>query len=401
MSSKNTSSTYGSVTKTFHWLTALLILSAFPLGILASDAAFSNGAEIAQKAWLFSLHKTVGVTAFFTALARIIWAITQEKPRPLHPDRGLETFAGEAVHWLLYISMLMVPLSGWLHHAASVGFAPILWPLGQSLPLVPKSEAVSEFFAGGHFVFTKLLMASIALHIAGALKHVVIDKDQTLRRMLPTAVKITPAPASKHSKTPMFAAFGVYAVAIALGAWIGLASHGDHDHGTNQAAEKLAEVSSDWVVNDGTLAISVNQFGNDVTGTFSDWTAAISFEPETGVGHVDVTVNIASLTLGSLSEQALGGDFFDAETHPTATFSADITPLDAAHIATGNLTIKEVTLPTTLAFSLVITDGVAVMQGDLILARLDFNIGANMPDEESLKFPVTVSIDLTASREVP
>lgn len=394
MSSKNTASTYGSVTKTFHWLSALLILSAFPLGILANDAAFSNGEEIAQKAWLFSLHKTVGVTAFFTALARILWAITQEKPRPLHPDRGLETFAGEAVHWLLYISMLMVPLSGWLHHASSVGFAPILWPFGQSLPLVPKSEAVSEFFAGGHFVFTKLLMASIALHIVGALKHVVIDKDQTLRRMLPSSVKITPAPASKHSKTPMFAAFGVYAVAIALGAWIGATSHDTPD----QSHDKLTAVSSDWVVSDGALAININQFGNDVTGTFSDWTAAISFDPETGLGHVDVTVNIASLTLGSLSEQALGNDFFDAQNHPTANFSAEISPLDAAYIATGNLTIKEVTLPTNLPFSLTITDGVAVMQGALTLARLDFNIGANMPDEESLKFPVTISIELTASR---
>lgn len=398
MSRSNTQTRYGSITKTFHWITALLILTAFPLGIIASDAPFSNGAEIAQKAWYFSLHKTVGVTAFFTALARIIWAITQEKPRPLHPDRGLETFAGEAVHWLLYISMLMVPLSGWLHHAASVGFAPILWPLGQSLPLVPKSEAISAFFAGGHSVFTKLLLASIALHIAGALKHVLIDRDQTLRRMLPTTVEITPAPASKHSNTPMFAAFGVYAVAIALGAWIGAASHGDHDHGADQGHEKLSAVSSDWVVSDGNLAINVNQFGNNVGGTFSDWTAAISFDPETGTGHVEVTVSIASLTLGSLSEQALGGDFFDAENHPTATFSADITPLDAAYIATGNLTIKQVTLPTDLPFSLVITDGVAVMQGELTVARLDFNIGANMPNEESLKFPVEINIKLTASR---
>ena len=153
MSRTNTQTTYGSVTKTFHWLTALLILTAFPLGILANGAPFATGDEIAQKAWLFSLHKTVGVTTFFTALARILWAISQKKPAGLHSDNKLETFAAESVHWLLYISMLMVPLSGWLNHAASVGFAPILWPpflgpLGQSLPLVPKSEAVSAFFSG-------------------------------------------------------------------------------------------------------------------------------------------------------------------------------------------------------------------------------------------------------------
>lgn len=394
MSATNTQTSYGSVTKTFHWLTALLILTAFPLGFLADYAAFATGDEIAQKAWLFSLHKTVGVTTFFVALARILWAISQTKPQSLHPDNKPETFAAEAVHWLLYISMLMVPLSGWLHHAASSGFAPILWPLGQSLPLVPKSETLSALFSGGHFVFNKLLLVAIALHVAGALKHLVIDKDQTLQRMLPGTTNIAPQPAQTHSKTPMFAALGVYAIAMTLGAWIGLASHGDHDHDQPQ----LAAVSSDWVVTEGTLTLTVSQFGNDVAGTFTDWTAAISFDPETGTGMAEVTINIASLTLGSLSAQALGADFFDASTHPTASFNGEITPTGDGFTATGPLTIKGTAQPIALPFTLQITDNTAVMHGEVTLDRLDFGIGANMPTEESLKFPVTISIDLTANR---
>ncbi len=393
MSATNTQTTYGSVTKTFHWLTALLILTAFPLGMLANNAAFGTGDEIAQKAWLFSLHKTVGVTTFFVALARILWAIGQTKPQSLHPDNKPETFAGEAVHWLLYISMLIVPLSGWLHHAASTGFAPILWPLGQSLPMVPKSEAVSAFFAGGHFVFTKLLLVSVGLHVAGALKHLVIDKDKTLQRMLPGKVDIALLPRQNHSRLPLLAAATVYAAAIGLGAWIGLAKTPEPD-----AVPQLTEVSSDWTVTEGTLAITVSQFGNDVTGTFSDWTAAISFDPETGNGKADVTINIASLTLGSLSGQALGADFFNAETHPTAQFSGEITPSGEGFNATGPLTIKENAQLITLPFTLDITDNTAVMHGELTLDRLDFGIGANMPNEESLKFPVNISIDLKATR---
>lgn len=390
----NTQTHYGHVTKTLHWLTALLILTAFPLGILANDAGFATGDQIAQKAWLFSLHKTVGVATFFTALTRILWALRQPKPQNLHPDNKPETFAAEAVHWLLYISMLMVPLSGWLHHAASTGFAPILWPLGQSLPLVPKSEAVSALFSGGHFVFTKLLLVSVALHVAGALKHLLIDKDKTLHRMLPGTPDIAPLPPQAHSRRPMLAAMAVYAGAILIGAGIGLAPAEDHDHDHVQ----LAAVSSDWAVIEGTLAITVSQFGNDVTGRFSDWTAAIDFDPETGTGTADVTINIASLTLGALSAQALGADFFDANTHPTATFSADITASEDGYIATGPLDIKGTAQPISLPFTLQITDGTAVMQGDVTLDRLDFGIGANMPAEDSLKFPVTVSIDLTANR---
>ncbi len=389
----NTPTTYGSVTKTFHWLTALLILTTFPLGILANGAPFASGEEIAQKVWLFSLHKTVGVTVFFTALARILWAITQKKPAGLHADNRLETFAAEAVHWLLYISMLMVPLSGWLHHAASVGFAPILWPLGQSLPMIPKSEAVSAFFSGGHFVFTKLLIAAIALHVAGALKHLVIDRDQTLHRMLPGQPDIPPLPPQRHSHTPLMAALTVYTIAIGLGAWIGLARPAQ-----TTTMPQLAAVTSDWAVTDGTLAITVTQFGSDITGAFADWTAAIAFDSKTKTGKVDVTINIASLTLGSLGAQALGPDFFDAQTHPTAQFTADIEPLGDQYVAKGILTLKGIEQPAAVVFSLEENEGNAAMEGQLTLNRLDFGIGQTMPDEASLKFPVKVSIALTATR---
>ncbi|MBL9058949.1 MAG: cytochrome b/b6 domain-containing protein, partial [Mangrovicoccus sp.] len=87
----NSAVTYGSVAKAFHWLTALLILTLFPLGLIANDWPHDSSAELATKATLFSIHKTLGVTVFFVALLRILWALTQPKPGALHPDRRLET----------------------------------------------------------------------------------------------------------------------------------------------------------------------------------------------------------------------------------------------------------------------------------------------------------------------
>jgi hypothetical protein len=81
--------------------------------------------------------------------------------------------------------MLIVPLSGWVHHAATTGFAPIWWPFGQSLPFVPVDATVAATAGAMHWLFTKILAASILLHVAGALKHHLIDRDATLRRMLP------------------------------------------------------------------------------------------------------------------------------------------------------------------------------------------------------------------------
>ena len=95
MALNNTDRAYGGVTKTFHWLTALLIFTAFPLGILAHDAPFDTSDELTRKALLFSLHKTVGVMAFLTALLRILWALTQTRPGLLNADHRLEAFAAE------------------------------------------------------------------------------------------------------------------------------------------------------------------------------------------------------------------------------------------------------------------------------------------------------------------
>ncbi|MEL6211146.1 MAG: cytochrome b/b6 domain-containing protein, partial [Pseudomonadota bacterium] len=100
MSLTNTASSYGGVTKTLHWLTALLILTLIPLGVVANNMAYElrnasapSDALLAQTAWLFSLHKTLGVAVFFVALARIAWAVTQPKPGLLHPDRKAESLA--------------------------------------------------------------------------------------------------------------------------------------------------------------------------------------------------------------------------------------------------------------------------------------------------------------------
>ncbi len=393
----NTIDTYGGVAKTFHWLTALLVITLIPLGLIAYQMPYDTSEQLAQKAWLFSLHKTLGVAVFFVALARIAWALSQPKPNGLHPERRLETFAAETVHWLLYSSLVIAPLSGWIHHAASTGFAPIWWPLGQSLPLVPKSEAVSGFFGATHIVVTKVLGVSLVLHVAGALKHHVVDKDATLRRMwFGKADVVSPANAHRPA-APIIAAVVAWVAALGIGAGIGVF---DARAGLPAPAE-LAEVQSDWQVQDGTLGITVTQFGSDVTGSFADWTAAISFDEsqQNGkAGTVDVTVAIGSLQLGSVTDQAMGPDFFDVQTYPTARFQADLFTTGEVNLARGTVTIRDTSVPVEMYFSLNIDGDTATVSADLDLNRLDFNIGANMADETSLLFGVAVNVALTATR---
>lgn len=397
MSLSNTATHYGAVTKTFHWLTALLILTLIPLGIYANGLPFDTSEQLAQKARLFSLHKTLGVTVFFVALARILWALSQPKPGLLHADRKIESLAAETVHWLLYGSLLLVPLSGWVHHAATDGFAPIWWPLGQNLPFVPKSESLAATAAGLHIVFERVLVASIFLHFAGALKHHIIDKDATLRRMLPGTPTVADTGGGHRVAVPLIAALVIWAGALFVGSTLDI--YAKHDAVAPVAA--LEDVQSDWTVQDGELSITVQQLGSDVRGSFADWTAAISFDETvmTGTaGTVDVTISIGSLTLGSVTSQALGADFFNAENFPTAQFTADIINTEAGYQAEGTLTIKDKSMPVTLPFTLDVAEGIATMTGSTQLDRRNYAIGDNQKDEATLGFTVAVDVSLTAQQ---
>lgn len=407
MTATNTFQRYGSVAKSLHWLTVLLIFTAFPLGMLGEQAShdlLAMGANVTEAAvnrafLIFSLHKTIGVTVFFVALARILWALTQPKPGLLNADNRLETWLAETIHWALYGALVLVPLSGWIHHAASTGFAPIWWPFGQSLPFVPKDPQVSAFFGELHHVFTKVLLLSVALHIAGAIKHHVIDRDSTLRRMLPGRSDAPEPPAQHASILPPLTALAGWLAAIALGVF--LWASGGEEHATGDQASELDAPASDWNVESGTLSIGIQQMGSLVEGSFADWTAAIAFdEPDAPgpAGHVTVVIAIPSLSLGSVTAQAMGADFFDAEAFPNATYAADLFKTETGYEARGALTIKGVTAPMTLPFSLDVTDNVATASGAFTLMRLDYNVGANMPDGGSLGLSVDGAFELTARR---
>lgn len=399
MPTRNTQTSFGTVTRSLHWLTALVILTAMPLGLIAND--LSTGPEsIALKAQLFSLHKTLGIVAFGLGVARILWAFSQPRPVPLHPDRRLETHLAEAVHWLLYLSLVIVPLSGWVHHAAVDGFAPILWPFGQGLPFVPKSETVASLAAMAHWLFTKVLAAAILLHVLGALKHHVMDRDATLRRMVRGVS--APAVAAPHRArlAPLVLALGIYGAGAAVAVTL-TAPPAPPTPATSTALQTQVATSGNWQVQTGSLGFRVTQMGAPVEGSFAGWTAEITFDDSVidgPAGRVEVVVDLASVSLGSVTEQVKGAEFFDVAAHPTARFSADLIAGPSGPVATGSLQLRGAERAVTLPFTLQITGDSAEMTGRLTLDRRDFGIGAGYSDEATVGFAVEIIVTLTATR---
>lgn len=402
MPAANTRNSFGLIARTFHWLTALLILTAIPLGLIA------NGIEpgpdtIATKTQLFSLHKTVGVAAFALGLARILWAITQPRPVALHPDRRMETLLADLVHWLLYLSLLIVPLSGWVHHAALDGFAPILWPFGQGLPFVPKSDSVALTAGGLHWLFTKLLAVSILLHIAGALKHHLIDRDDTLRRMTrgTAAPAVAQHGATPHRLAPLGLALAVYAAASSAALYASVPAPSPAPSAAPTPAP-VAAITGNWQVTAGSLGFGVQQMGAPVEGSFASWSAAITHDDTIATGQtgtVIVEIDLASVSLGSVSDQVKGPEFLDIAAHPKARFTADLIRDANGYNAVGTLALHGIERPLTLPFALTLTGDTAEMTGEVSLDRRDFAIGASYGDESTVGFGVTVKVALTATRQ--
>lgn len=392
----NTLQSYGSVSRAFHWLTALLILTAAGVGLYAVSLPTGSAEEAAVAIQVFSLHKTIGVAAFFTAAARILWALSQPKPVPLHPRRRLETGLAETVHWALYGAMLVMPLSGWIHHAAQAGFAPILWSFGQGLPFVAPSETLAHAAGGVHKASAWVLYASVGLHVLGALKHALIDRDGTLQRMV-RGTKAGQAPDHHPSAKPVLAALSLWAVVLAFGLWPQAETPRTLPTANAQTYDQAAGL---WTVTAGELAFSVRQMGAEVKGSLPDWSAEIRFDEETGLGDVTVQIDTTTLTLGSVTDQAKGAEFFDTATHPVAVFKAAISRDGAGYVARGTLALRGAEVPVALPFTLDLTGDEAHMSGSLALDRRDFGMVESHKDEGTVGFGVRVDVSLTAERPV-
>jgi len=160
-----------------HWLAALLIFVAFPLGVYMHELPLSPG-----KLKLYSYHKWIGITLLMLAALRVTWRLTHTPP-PLPADMAAwQRQASQAVHGLLYVLMIAIPLSGWLMSSAK-GF-PTVWFGVLPLPdLVEKNRELGDLLAGVHQALNFALLALVIMHVGAALQHHFIERRPFLQRM--------------------------------------------------------------------------------------------------------------------------------------------------------------------------------------------------------------------------
>ncbi|MDX2144047.1 MAG: cytochrome b [Rhodospirillaceae bacterium] len=195
----NTHERWGWLSKSFHWIIALLIAVIVPVGFIMS-ATFqlkvdpANAVSLQMDSahiWLSRIHQTAGLVVLMLVTLRLGWRLSNPGPDIPASLAAYQRVLAKLNHAFLYALLFLIPLSGWASMSA-YGEAPtyFFWIEGlpDIVPKVPLSDPFGYgFFASIHRYGIYAGGVLLSLHIIAALWHQFAIKDSVLRRMWPLA----------------------------------------------------------------------------------------------------------------------------------------------------------------------------------------------------------------------
>lgn len=181
-----TSNTYSRTRRILHWTIALLVIAMLPAGAIFTD--FDNRAAIeglfgeGSFDLFYNAHKSTGFLVLFLMILRIAMSFIQPKPDYNPPLTSLEKAGSGAVHGVLYLLLVAMPLLGWAGVSAYDAPLPV-YGLFDMPALLEKNRDLSEVLFSWHGYVAWAIVAFVAMHIGAALFHQFVKKDGLIRRM--------------------------------------------------------------------------------------------------------------------------------------------------------------------------------------------------------------------------
>lgn len=179
MQIRNSTTRFGVVSIVIHWLVALVVFGLFALGLWMVDLDYYH-------AWYKTgpdIHRSIGILLLALMVFRVVWRFMNQAPKPIEGQSRWEIRSAHGVHLLLYLLLFVAFVSGYLITTADGSSIDVFnW---FSVPSVTGRVRGLEDIAGDvHYWTTWAVVVLAGLHAAAALKHHLIDRDDTLRRML-------------------------------------------------------------------------------------------------------------------------------------------------------------------------------------------------------------------------
>ena len=186
---------YSAVAILLHWVSALGVLVLIGLGLTMTHADLAPLRQFQLYQW----HKSVGITVLALTALRVLWRLTHRPPTHPAGMPARERRAAGAAHALLYLLLIGLPLTGWAvvslspFNIPTVLYGLVPWPHLPLADLVPDPDAAEGLLKRVHALGAWFLAALLAVHVAAALRHHLLLRDDVLRRMLPgRSTSITP-----------------------------------------------------------------------------------------------------------------------------------------------------------------------------------------------------------------
>lgn len=171
------STSYHPIAKTLHWLMSVLIIGLLALGLYMHELPLSP-----QKLELYSWHKWFGVTVFMLVWLRLAWRVAHPTPPPSAELSPLLKSISRIAHGLLYVLMIIIPLSGWLMSSAK-GFQTVWLGVLPIPDLLSRDKELGDLLQEVHESLNTMLMLILSGHVVAAFWHHFVLKDDTLKRM--------------------------------------------------------------------------------------------------------------------------------------------------------------------------------------------------------------------------
>ncbi len=176
MSAKNN---WDAISRLNHWIIALAMIAMLVFGVYLEEFVPRGP----QKGALIDLHKEIGVLVLIFGLWRVGYRLLRGFLADAAPMPKWQSVSAKLVHWVLLISVIALPVSGLL--GSYFGGRDVdVFGLYTILSAAETNKAASEMLMGMHGVFGKVTIFALILHVFGAFKHHLIDKDATLKRMI-------------------------------------------------------------------------------------------------------------------------------------------------------------------------------------------------------------------------
>lgn len=183
MTAPATPARYGATAIALHWLLGVTLVALFVLGLYMTSLPFSP-----QRLKLYNWHKWAGAVVLALSFVRLAWRLTHRPPAlPAQMAAAMpawQHWAHHGTHYALYLLFFAVPLLGWAYSSAA-GFPLVVFGVLPLPDFVAPDKALAEIIKPWHGYAAYAMAGLVALHVAAAFKHQLIDRDGLMSRMLP------------------------------------------------------------------------------------------------------------------------------------------------------------------------------------------------------------------------